>query len=68
MIEFEIGGKMVESTMISNVTNNPNFSDPVLFLEVVKSSIIFLESHKHIYKYVIIWILDYVDYPRFTWI
>ncbi|XP_071827267.1 myoferlin-like isoform X3 [Apostichopus japonicus] len=34
MIEFEIGGKMVESTMISNVTNNPNFSDPVLFLEV----------------------------------
>lgn len=35
-IEFEIGGKVVESTMISNVSLNPNFLEPVLFLEVVR--------------------------------
>ncbi|KAJ8026374.1 Dysferlin [Holothuria leucospilota] len=33
-IEFEIGGKVVESSMIQDVSYNPNFPQPVLFLEV----------------------------------
>ncbi|KAH8869934.1 Myoferlin [Schistosoma japonicum] len=34
-VEFEIGGKVVESTIIKNVKKNPNFKSPLLFLDVL---------------------------------
>nr|CAH8853864.1 unnamed protein product [Trichobilharzia regenti] len=34
-VEFEIGGKVVESTIIKSVKKNPNFSLPLLFLDVL---------------------------------
>ena len=36
-IEFEIGGKIIESKVIKNTKKNPNFDQPLLFLEVVSS-------------------------------
>ena len=34
-IEFEIGGKIIESKVIKNTKKNPNFEQPLLFVEVV---------------------------------
>lgn len=34
-IEFEVGGKIIHSKVIKNTKKNPNFSSPVLFMEVV---------------------------------
>ncbi|CAH8549866.1 unnamed protein product [Schistosoma intercalatum] len=34
-VEFEIGGKVVESTIIKSVKKNPNFASPLLFLDVL---------------------------------
>ncbi|KAJ8025764.1 Dysferlin [Holothuria leucospilota] len=33
-IEFEVGGKIIHSKVIKNTKKNPNFSSPVLFMEV----------------------------------
>ena len=34
-IEFEVSGNVVESTMIKNTKRNPNFTEPILFFDVV---------------------------------
>ena len=38
-IEFEVSGNVVESTMIKNTKRNPNFTDPILFFDVVSVDI-----------------------------
>ncbi|XP_033126409.1 myoferlin-like isoform X5 [Anneissia japonica] len=34
-IEFEVGGKIIESKIIKNTNKNPNFDSPLLFMEVM---------------------------------
>ncbi|KAA3681768.1 myoferlin [Paragonimus westermani] len=34
-VEFEIGGRVIESSIIKDMRRNPNFSDPLLFLDVM---------------------------------
>ena len=34
-IEFEVGGHIIESTVISNTAKNPNFDDPLFFFDIV---------------------------------
>ncbi|XP_071949270.1 myoferlin-like isoform X3 [Antedon mediterranea] len=34
-IEFEVGGKVIESKVIKNTKKNPNFDTPLMFLEVM---------------------------------
>ncbi|KAF5404171.1 hypothetical protein PHET_02557 [Paragonimus heterotremus] len=34
-VEFEIGGQVIESSIIKDMRRNPNFSDPLLFLDVM---------------------------------
>lgn len=35
-IEFEVGGHIIESTVITNTAKNPNFSEPLFFFDVVR--------------------------------
>lgn len=35
-IEFEIGGKVIESEVIANLQKGPNFTNPVLVVVVVR--------------------------------
>ena len=37
-IEFEVGGHIVESTVIMNTLKNPNFDQPLFFFDVVSVS------------------------------
>ena len=37
-LEFEVGGKIIKSKVIKNTKKNPNFDQPLLFLEVVSFS------------------------------
>ena len=42
-IEFECGGHLLHSDVIRSVAKNPNFSQPVLFLDVVSiTNIVFI--------------------------
>ena len=34
-IEFEVGGHIIESTVITNTAKNPNFDDPLFFFDIV---------------------------------
>lgn len=34
-VEFEIGGKVIESTIIKDAKRNPNFIEPLLFMDVL---------------------------------
>ena len=36
-IEFEVGGHIIESTVIKNTAKNPNFDEPLFFFDVVSS-------------------------------
>ena len=34
-IEFEVGGHIIESTVITNTAKNPNFDEPLFFFDIV---------------------------------
>ena len=38
-IDFEIGGHVLETKVIKNTKKNPNFDEPLLFLDIVCSCI-----------------------------
>ena len=39
-IEFEVGGHVIESTVIRNTSKNPNFDDPLFFFDVVSATMV----------------------------
>lgn len=34
-MDFEVGGHIIESTVVKNTAKNPNFDDPLFFFDVV---------------------------------
>lgn len=38
-IEFECGGRVVQSCVIKNTQKNPNFEEPIFFFDTVKASL-----------------------------
>ena len=41
-IEFECGGRVIQSSVIKNTQKNPNFDEPIFFLDTVKGSLYIL--------------------------
>lgn len=35
-VEIEVGGEIMQTSVIKNVTQNPNFDDPILFFDIVR--------------------------------
>jgi hypothetical protein len=35
-VEIEVGGQIVQTNVIKNVTHNPNFDEPILFFDIVR--------------------------------
>ena len=45
-VEFEVGGQIIQSKIIRNTNRNPNFDEPLLFMDLV--SLLMPVLHKHL--------------------
>ncbi len=41
-VEFEVGGQVIQSKIIRNTNKNPNFDEPLLFLDLVSFVVLVL--------------------------
>lgn len=41
-VEFEIGGYMTQTKLIPDTNKNPNFDEPLLFLDIVMMFLLFM--------------------------
>jgi hypothetical protein len=50
-VEIEVGGQVVQTNVIKNVSQNPNFDVPLLFLDIVRDIQYYVESLVIIYLF-----------------